>query len=76
MSFFNANKWVENSPTLHGYQKLYTGITWFSDNVQAVIFAEDRKGWVKKERKFVFKNDVLRVSSDSRTCLKELIWNG
>ena len=32
----------------NGNQKLYTGITWFSDNVQAAIFAAAHEGWVKK----------------------------
>ena len=39
----------------NGYQKLYAGITWFSDSVQAGIFVAEHEGWVKKECKFVKK---------------------
>ena len=46
MSFINASKRVENS--WNGYQKLYTGITWFSDSVQAGIFVAEHEGWIKK----------------------------
>ena len=31
----------------NGYQKPYTGITWFSDSVQAGIFVAEHEGWVK-----------------------------
>ena len=32
----------------NGYQKLYTGITWFSGSVQTGIFVAEHEGWVKK----------------------------
>ena len=31
-----------------GYQKLYTGITWFSDSFQVGIFVAEHEGWIKK----------------------------
>ena len=39
----------------NGYQKLYVGITWFSDSVQAGIFVAEHEGWVKKEYNLVKK---------------------
>ena len=53
-SLFKANKRVENSSTLENVsQKLYTGITWSSDSVQAGTFVAEHEGGVKKECKFV-----------------------
>ena len=42
----------------NGYPKLYTGIAWFSDSIQAGIFVAEQ-GWVKKECKFVKKNKLI-----------------
>ena len=55
MSFFNANKRVENSSTLEMAIKRYTEITWFSVSVQAGIFVAEHERWVKRECKFVKK---------------------
>ena len=41
--------------TWNGYQKLYNGITWFSDSVQTGIFVAEHERWIKKECKFVKK---------------------
>ena len=41
--------------TWNGYQKLYNGITWFSDSVQAGIFVAEHERWIKKECQFVKK---------------------
>ena len=45
----------------NGYQKLYTGITWISDSVQAGIFVAEHEGWVKTECKFVKKQLITRI---------------
>ena len=43
----------------NGYQKLHTGITWFSESVQAGIFTAEHEDWVKKECKFVKRSNLL-----------------
>ena len=60
MSFFDANKRVENSSTLEMAIKRYTEITWFSDSVQAGIFVAEHEGWVKNVN--LFKKNLLHVS--------------
>ena len=39
----------------NGYQKLYTGITWFSDSFQAGIFVAEHEGWIKKKNVYLLK---------------------
>ena len=53
MSFFLMQ--TNDYRTWNGYQKLYNGITWFSDSVQAGIFVAEHERWIKKECKFVKK---------------------
>ena len=36
-------------------KKLYTGVNWFSDSVQAGIFVAEHEVWIKKECIFVKK---------------------
>ena len=44
-----------------GYQKLYIGITWFSDSVETGIFVAEHEGWVKKGCKFVKKKLITCI---------------
>ena len=45
----------------NSYQKLYIGITWFSDSVQAGIFAVEHESLIKNNVNLL-KNNLLPVS--------------
>ena len=62
MSFFNANKRVENSSTLAIAIKIYIPELLDLLTVQVGIFVAEHEGWIKKECKLVKKKYLLHVS--------------